>query len=74
VLIENCYNVTIAGQSGTVSGGGEIRLAERTDFAGNRDITLQNLTLTNNRITESPCADNLVVRNITLNNSTIVRC
>jgi hypothetical protein len=74
VLIENCYGVTIAGQSGTVSGGGEIRLAERTEFPGNRDITLQNLTVTNNRIRESPCADNLTIRSITLNNSQIVRC
>jgi len=74
ILIENCYDVNIAGQSGTVNGGGEIRLAERTEFAGNRNITLQNLTVTNNRITESPCADNLTIRNITLNNSQIVRC
>ncbi|MCA2213128.1 hypothetical protein [Jidongwangia harbinensis] len=74
ILIENCYDVNIAAQSGTVNGGGEIRLAERTEFAGNRNITLQNLTLTNNRITENPCADNLTIRNITLNNSQIVRC
>lgn len=74
VLIENCYNVTIAGQGGTISGGGEFRLAERSEFAGNRDLWVQNFTLVNNRIRESPCADNLVIRNVVLNNSTITRC
>ncbi|MDQ7904975.1 RICIN domain-containing protein [Phytohabitans sp. ZYX-F-186] len=74
ILIENCYNVNIAANGGTISGGGEVRLAERTEFAGNRDITLRNFTLVNNRIVENPCADNLTISNITLNNSTISRC
>jgi hypothetical protein len=74
ILIENCYNVNIATNGGTISGGGEVRLAERTEFAGNRDITLRNFTLTNNRILESPCADNFVITNVTLNNATISRC
>lgn len=74
ILIENCYNVDIAANGGTISGGGEVRLAERTDFAGNRDITLRNFTLVNNRIVENPCADNLTITGITLNNSTITRC
>ena len=73
ILIENCYNVTIAAQSGTVNGS-DVRLAARTEFAGNRDITLQNLTLTNSVITENPCGTNIVIRNITLNNSRIDRC
>jgi hypothetical protein len=73
ILIENCYGVTIAAQSGTVNGS-DVRLAARTEFAGNRDITLQNLTLTNSVITENPCGTNIVIRNITLNNSTINRC
>ncbi|TDB74045.1 hypothetical protein [Micromonospora sp. KC723] len=74
VLIENCYGVTIATGGGTISGGGEVRLAERTSFPGNRDIALRNFTLVNNRIVENPCADNLTISNITLNNSTIRRC
>jgi hypothetical protein len=74
ILIENCYGVDIAASGGTISGGGEVRLAERTEFPGNNNITLRNFTLTNNRILESPCADNLTISNITLNNSTIVRC
>ncbi|WP_243707643.1 hypothetical protein [Micromonospora sp. KC606] len=74
ILIENCYGVTIANNGGTISGGGEVRLAERTSFPGNRDIALRNFTLVNSRIVESPCADNLTISNITLNNSTIRRC
>ncbi|MFS0702983.1 hypothetical protein AB6N23_00530 [Cellulomonas sp. 179-A 9B4 NHS] len=64
VLIENCTNVSLATSGGTVSRG-DVRLAERSEFPGNRDITLQNLTLTNGaRVVENPCADNLVVRNV----------
>jgi hypothetical protein len=73
ILIENCYNVTIAAQSGTVNGS-DVRLAARSEFPGNRDITLQNLTLTNSVITENPCGTNIVIRSITLNNSRIDRC
>ncbi|MGP4113820.1 right-handed parallel beta-helix repeat-containing protein [Streptomyces sp. 4N509B] len=74
VLLENCYNVNIAAQSGTVSGGGEVRLASRTEFPVNRDITLQNLTLSNTSLRESPCGTNIVYRNITLNNSSRDTC
>jgi len=73
ILIENCYNVTIAGQSGSVNGS-DIRIAARSEFPNTSDITFQNLTLTNSRITESPCAVNTTVRNITLNNSSIDVC
>ncbi|MGC4807893.1 RICIN domain-containing protein [Micromonospora sp. DT233] len=74
VLIENCYGVDIAPGGGTISGGGEVRLAERTEFPGNRDLTLRNFTLVNNRIVENPCAENLTISNVRLTNSTIVRC
>jgi hypothetical protein len=66
ILIENCYNVNIAAVSGTVSGGGEIRIAARTEFANSRDITIQNLTVNNTTIREDPCADNSTFSNITL--------
>ncbi|WP_367128641.1 hypothetical protein [Saccharothrix sp. HUAS TT1] len=69
ILIENCYNVTIATQGGSVSGGGEIRLAARSDFPNNSDIYLQNLTVSNSSIRESPCGNNTVFRNNTLNNT-----
>ncbi|QNP74307.1 hypothetical protein IAG44_35865 [Streptomyces roseirectus] len=69
VLIENCYNVNLAASGGTVSGGGEIRLAARSEFPNNADITVQNLTVTNSRITENPCGTNTTFRNIQLVNS-----
>ncbi|MFF7856068.1 hypothetical protein [Streptomyces sp. NPDC007904] len=74
VLIENCYNVTLAAQSGTVTGGGEIRLAARSEFPNNKDITLQNLTVTNSSIRESPCGENTTFRNNRLVNSSQSIC
>ncbi|WP_435737807.1 hypothetical protein V5D56_04205 [Cellulosimicrobium sp. PMB13] len=71
VLVENCTNVSLATTSGTVVGG-DVRLAARSEFAGNRDITLQNLTLSSGaRIVENPCATNLTIRNVT---GPVVRC
>ncbi|APU14922.1 MULTISPECIES: hypothetical protein [Actinoalloteichus] len=70
ILIENCHNVTIAAQSGTVTGPGDIRLAARTEFAPNSNITIQNLTVTNSAVTENPCnGSNITFRNITRVNS-----
>ncbi|MGC3000664.1 hypothetical protein ACPF8X_20465 [Streptomyces sp. G35A] len=74
VLIENCSNVTLAAQSGTVTGGGEIRLAARSEFPNNKDITLQNLTVTNSSIRESPCGENTTFRNNRLVNSSQSIC
>jgi hypothetical protein len=73
ILIENCYNVTIAGQSGSVNGS-DIRIASRSEFPVTSDVTLQNLTLTNSAINENPCGINIVIRNINLVNSRINRC
>jgi hypothetical protein len=74
VLVENCYNVTLAAQSGTVTGGGEIRLAARSEFPNNRDITIQNLTVTNSSIRENPCGENTTFRDNTLVNSSQTIC
>ncbi|WP_309058751.1 hypothetical protein [Streptomyces sp.] len=74
ILIENCYNVNLAAQSGTVTGGGEIRLAARSEFPNNRDITLQNLTVTDSSIRESPCGENTTFRNNRLVNSSQSIC
>ncbi|NYI04731.1 hypothetical protein [Allostreptomyces psammosilenae] len=74
ILIENCYNVTIAAQSGSVTGGGEIRLAARSEFPNNSNITIQNLTVTNSAIRESPCGTNITIRNNTLVNSSLNVC
>ncbi|MFD0316767.1 hypothetical protein [Streptomyces flavalbus] len=74
ILIENCYNVNVAAQGGTVTGGGEIRLAARTEFPNNDNITIQNLTVTNSTIRENPCGTNTTFRNNTLINSTQSVC
>ncbi|MFJ8051730.1 hypothetical protein [Streptomyces luteogriseus] len=74
VLIENCYNVNLAAQSGTITGGGELRLAARSEFANNKDITIQNLTVTNSAIRESPCGENTTFRAITRVNSSQSIC
>ena len=73
ILIENCYNVTIAGQSGTVRGS-DIRIASRSEFPVTSDVTLQNLTLIDSAINENPCGRNIVIRNIELVNSRINSC
>ncbi|WP_217235205.1 hypothetical protein [Streptomyces sp. AC555_RSS877] len=74
VLIENCYNVNLAAQSGTVTGGGEIRLAARSEFPNNSDIVVQNLRVTNSSIRENPCGTNTTFRNNTLVNSSQSIC
>ncbi|MGI5428038.1 hypothetical protein [Streptomyces sp. CA-179760] len=74
VLIENCYNVSLAARSGTITGGGELRLAARSEFPNNKDITVQNLTVTNSSLRESPCGENTTFRNITRVNSSQSIC
>ncbi|KAL2257899.1 hypothetical protein VTK26DRAFT_8993 [Humicola hyalothermophila] len=55
ILIENCYNVSIRG--GTVNGGGEVRLAARSEFPNNRDIWIT-LTANGGSVREQPCGEN----------------
>jgi hypothetical protein len=75
ILVENCYNVTIAGVSGTVTGGGEVRIAARTEFPMSSDVHLQNLTVTNTTIRQSPCGGaNNTISNVTRVNSTLTWC
>ncbi|MEH1130287.1 hypothetical protein [Micromonospora sp. CPCC 206061] len=75
VLVENCYNVTLAGASGTVSGGGEMRIAARTEFPPSSNIRFQNLTVSNTNIRWSPCTGTgNVVSNVTRNNSNLYWC
>ncbi|MCL7426568.1 hypothetical protein [Streptomyces sp. YS415] len=74
ILIENCTNVNIAAQSGSVTGGGEIRLAARSEFPNNSGITIQNLTVTNSAISENPCGTDTTFRNNTLVNSRQTIC
>jgi hypothetical protein len=72
VLIENCYNGAILG--GTVEGGGEIRLAARSEFANNRDITISGLTVVDSAITENPCGENTDLANNEMVNSSLNIC
>jgi len=74
ILLENCYNVNIAAIEGTVSGGGDVRIAARDEFANSSDITIQNLTIENSALNESPCADNSQFLNNTLVNSSQSTC
>jgi len=74
MLIENCYNVRIAAQGGSVTGPGDIRIAARSEFPNTADVTLENLTVTNSAVTESPCSVNLTLRNNTLVNSPLNTC
>jgi hypothetical protein len=74
ILIENCHNVNIAAQGGTVTGPGDIRLAARSEFPNTSDIVIQNLTVTNSAITENPCGVNTTFRNNTLVNSRQTIC
>jgi len=75
ILVENCYNVTIAAQSGSVSGGGEVRIAARTEFPPSSNITFQNLTVSNTNVRWSPCTgSNNVIRNVTRSNSNLYWC
>ena len=69
VLIENCHNVTIAEEGGTIAGPGDIRIAARDEFANTSDVTLANLTVVGTEINESPCAENTVIRDIVLDGS-----
>jgi len=88
IFIEDCYNVTIASDSGVVNKGSashahRIRISARTtgganggpEFLGYSDqITIENLTLTNSPINETECAGNNIVRNNTRINSAMTLC
>lgn len=69
ILVENCHNVTIAEESGTVEGPGDIRIAARDEFDNTSDVTFANLTVIDSEINEDPCAENTAVEDVTLENS-----
>lgn len=74
ILLENCYNVTIAAESGRVEGPGDVRIAARDEFANSADITLSNLTLIDTVLNESPCGDNTTLLNNVFQSSTDNSC
>lgn len=57
VLIENCHNFKI--NSGSVNGGGEVRISARSEFPNTSDVTISNLDVRNTSVRESPCGDNV---------------
>ncbi|RYP05762.1 hypothetical protein DL764_003579 [Monosporascus ibericus] len=56
ILIENCYNLSIRG--GRVNGGGEVRVAARSEFPNTRDVWIT-LNVDNTSVRESPCGENV---------------
>ena len=64
ILLENCYNVNI--KAGTVNGGGEVRLAARTEFANSRDIAIA-LRVDGTTVREDPCTVNKTKWNLSGN-------
>jgi len=64
ILLENCYNVNIKG--GTINGGGEVRLAARTEFANSRDIAIT-AKVDGTTVRESPCTVNKTKWNLSGN-------
>lgn len=57
ILLENCHNVKING--GAINGGGELRIAARSEFPNTSDVTIANVRVTNTGVRESPCGDNI---------------
>jgi hypothetical protein len=56
ILIENCYNLAIRG--GVINGGGEVRVAARSEFPNTSGIFVQ-ARVDNTSVRESPCAENI---------------
>lgn len=57
ILIENCDSISIT--EGSITGGGEVRLAARSDFFNNININITNLNVRNTSVRESPCGINV---------------
>ncbi|KFH44945.1 hypothetical protein ACRE_042850 [Hapsidospora chrysogenum ATCC 11550] len=56
ILIENCYNLAI--RDGVINGGGEVRVAARSEFPNTSGIFVE-VEVNNNSVRESPCAENI---------------
>ncbi len=75
ILMQNTYNTVIAAKSGTVSGG-IVQLTNDTDntnegvYPPSRDVTLQNLTLTNGASVRQDWCDEFGSNGCTANNIT----
>jgi hypothetical protein len=75
ILMQNTYNTVIAAKSGTISGG-IVQLTNDTDntnegvYPPSRDVTLQNLTLTNGASVRQDWCDEFGSNGCTANNIT----
>ncbi|KAM5347577.1 hypothetical protein ACJ41O_007401 [Fusarium nematophilum] len=56
ILIENCYNLAI--RDGVINGGGQVRVAARSEFPNTSGIFVE-VEVNNNSVRESPCAENI---------------
>jgi hypothetical protein len=64
ILLEDCHDTTIAAESGTVAGPGDIRIA-----GASSNVTVQNLTVVDSAVNENPCGSNITVQNNTYDGS-----
>lgn len=72
ILIENCHNTTING--GQINGGGEVRIAARSEFPNTSDVTISNLNVYNTSVRESPCGNNVNWYNVNVSNGSYNVC
>lgn len=72
ILLENCHNITING--GQINGGGEVRIAARSEFPNTSDVTISNLNVSNTSVRESPCGDNVNWINVNVSNGSYNVC
>lgn len=56
ILIENCYNVNI--KSGTINGGGEVRISARDEFPNTSGVSIS-VEANSVSVRESPCGENI---------------
>jgi hypothetical protein len=65
MLLENCHQTRVGAEGGTVSGGGEVRIAHRTnEHTPSSNVTIQNLHVTGTSVRESPCGTNIRICSI----------
>jgi hypothetical protein len=60
ILLQNCYNTTIAAESGTIANGSVLLSNDTEDtnegvYVPSQNVTLQNLTLSNGGVSEAWC-------------------
>lgn len=72
ILLENCHNVRI--NSGRIDGGGELRIAARSEFPNTSDVRIANLNITDTSVRESPCGENVSWVNVNVSSGSYNVC